>query len=392
MKKTILLLSTALTMIASCKNDDPEPEAKRQTIYDTTKVVEKYVDSIYHHFYDSIYHHFYDTLAVYDTVRVPILCDHSWVIYINEDDVDTVEVKNGTSINLKSDLKRYGYDFVNWSTDKTGLGMNYKAGDNFQVDKDITLYAIWQSHEGLHSDEVYDFLSQQENGNTVNVRVIDLYPNLGLIETALTKFWKVNVNLDIEEGTQLTDVALKECSNLLSIKLPNNIKRITISNCSNLKEINIPYGVKYLELIGCGFSSIDIPETVTEIGYWGFLNCKNLKEIVIPSGVDNMRMMFDGCCKLESIKHSLKECSYVNFQYCSSLKSIVIPELRPEVNGYFFIECQNLEEITFEDTTPYALTEWFLDHKATIYVPSSALEAYKTADVWKDHTDQIVGY
>ncbi len=40
--------------------------------------------------------------------------------------------------------KRQGYTFEGWSTDPQGKGTIYKAGDVYNADEDMTLYALWQ--------------------------------------------------------------------------------------------------------------------------------------------------------------------------------------------------------------------------------------------------------
>ena len=49
------------------------------------------------------------------------------------------------SINLSSDKPiRIGYTFVNWNTKKDGSGTTYKAGDSYNSNADLTLYAKWR--------------------------------------------------------------------------------------------------------------------------------------------------------------------------------------------------------------------------------------------------------
>ena len=412
MKKIIYLIGLILLCSVSCKKDDPEPEAKRQIIYDTTKVIDRHVDSIYHHFYDSIYHHFYDTvkvinrytdsifhhfydsvyhhytdsifhhyydsiyhhfydtITVYDTVRVPIISDHSWIIYIHNDgteDVDTVEIKNGTYTELKSDLTRYGYNLVKWSTSSTG-GIDYVPGDSYYVDKDITLYAIWQSLDGLRSNELYDFLSKQEDGSTVDVKIVDLSPDFYEIKRALDKFWKVNVNLDLGETINVDTypVVLNGCRNVISIILPPNLRYLDIA-LDELTSLVVPFGVETLRVSGNKLESIEIPNSVTELCIQNaglksisipnsvtkitkIVNCPSLTEITIPESVESMDLNFRECTNLTTVKHSLKDCSGIDFYGCKNLTAIKIPELRPEARDFYgFGYCSSLTSITIPE-------------------------------------------
>lgn len=430
MKKLFYIFSTMLVLSVACKNDDPEPEAKKGS--------------------DTVLTKLYDTLTIYDTVRVPIMCDHSWVVYVlnnGTDEIDTLDIKNGASIKLKSDATRFGYDFVKWSTSPMGGGTDYVAGDNFYVNKDITLYAIWQSHDGLRSNEVYEFLSKQESGSTVDIKIIDLYPDFNAIGTALLKFWKVNVNLDLGDATEVgegpTFDCFSYCANLKSLIFPPNIQSLSTSGgssscCAFTKLDNIPSSVRSLKICKCAYlttliipegvtslwvsecpklTSINIPNSVTDIG-WGISDCSSLTEITIPPSVESVNILnFSGCTNLKTITHSVKDCEGINFEGCKSLTSITLPEFRighteipynafrdcssltsltipdgiTSINGEAFSGCTNLNSLTIKSNTPPTLFG-SLCYSGTIYVPSSAVNTYKTADGWKDYTDQIVGY
>ena len=53
----------------------------------------------------------------------------------------------------------------------------------------------------------------------------------------------------------------------------------------------------------------------------------------------------------------------------------------------------NLKTMTVKATTPPSLGEAAMPYYIqTIYVPASSVEAYKSADGWKDYADKIVGY
>ncbi|MBR3619974.1 MAG: InlB B-repeat-containing protein, partial [Clostridia bacterium] len=55
---------------------------------------------------------------------------------------------HGTDILLSSDLPvREGYTFVSWNTDKNGKGTKYRPGEAISLNKNVTLYAIWQTAE-----------------------------------------------------------------------------------------------------------------------------------------------------------------------------------------------------------------------------------------------------
>lgn len=351
MKKIIFIFSTILLFAVSCQTDDPEPEKK--TIFDTTFVS------------DTIWTE--KIVTVYDTVKITILPDGtlsntSWVKYIIDpanNIKDSVNVENEKTINLKNDVTRKGYDFLYWSNNPDGNGFQYKGGTEFRVTTHITLYAIWQSRDGITSAELYDFLAGCANGSTVDVKIVDVAPDFAAIRKALNKFYRVKVNLDLSGATQMKSMVWSfweynmntSITNLLTVKLPSNLTSLpsnAFNSCEQLQSIHIPDGVTSIgenALNNCKtLKEIIIPNNVTTIGKGAFAGCSSITEISIPPSVESMPLNFSGCTALTKVTHSLKECTSTYFGGCKSLTSIVIPEIR-ELSSDAFYYCENLSEI-----------------------------------------------
>ena len=113
-------------------------------------------------------------------------------------------------------------------------------------------------------------------------------------------------------------------------------------------------------------TSVTIPNSVTSIGYWAFYDCSSLTSITIPNSVT-------------SIGNSA-------FSGCSSLTSVTIPNSVTSIGEYAFYNCINLENVyCYAETVPETETLAFDDSNvksATLYVPASAIDAYKTTDPW----------
>jgi hypothetical protein len=135
------------------------------------------------------------------------------------------------------------------------------------------------------------------------------------------------------------------------------MKQQSFSDCSNLKTIDAP-NLKY-------------------IGSGAFENCTSLTAYEIPQGVATVgAVAFDGCTNLESVTIPN---SIINFG----------SEVYYNVTYYqVFRGCSALKTINVNATVPFVLEESNFDAKtyinATLNVPSSSLEAYKNANVWKN--------
>ncbi len=120
------------------------------------------------------------------------------------------------------------------------------------------------------------------------------------------------------------------------------------------------------------FTSVTIPDSVTEIGYEAFCGCRSLKSVTIPDSVTSIndgafwnctsftsitipnsvtkigRYVFAGCTSLTSITigNGVTSIGDSGFSYCKSLTSITIPDSVTEIGIYAFKECFSLTGVT----------------------------------------------
>ena len=155
--------------------------------------------------------------------------------------------------------------------------------------------------------------------------------------------------------------------------IPKSIKSIgdnAFDGCSNLTTITIPKGVTsigYAAFETCtNLTSITIPESVTNIGYAAFNLCSSLKAFTIPEGVTNIEA------------HT--------FFGCTSLTSIIIPKRVEKIGDLAFASCTELLDVyCYAENVPMtennAFDESYPEY-ATLHVPASALNVYKTTAPW----------
>ncbi len=104
---------------------------------------------------------------------------------------------------------------------------------------------------------------------------------------------------------------------LESIRLSNKVETLGDScfwNCSSLAEINLPTSLKKIEpyaFWNTAITTIDIPESVSEIGLGAFNKCSQLETVYI---------------RHNSVVKTSFTTVYQAFSNCPNLKTIYVPE------------------------------------------------------------------
>ena len=212
--------------------------------------------------------------------------------------------------------------------------------------------------------------------------------------------------------TEIGSNAFRGCSSLVSIDIPKGVKSIGVAvfwGCSSLKNVNLPEGLLIIEsglFESCSnLEEIYIPNSVNTIENDAFNGCKSLKTIDLPSKIMEIpSAAFADCSSLLSIviPENVVIIGSDAFEGCSSLLSIVIPENVGTIGSSAFEGCSSLSSIYVRAGTPPTLTKDWLFNTAKqfdnnapsrkIYVPIDVVDIYKTAEVWSEYADDIVGY
>ena len=145
----------------------------------------------------------------------------------------------------------------------------------------------------------------------------------------------------------------------------------------------------------CNITSIAIPNSVTRISEKAFYNCYSLTSITIPDGVTSIgEEAFNSCDELSNviIGDSVTTIDFMAFSYCTNLTSITIGDSVTSIGNYAFAYCTKQRYVFSKSTTPPLLSYNSFENTniETIYVPTEAIDAYKTASYWRNYT--IVGY
>ena len=188
------------------------------------------------------------------------------------------------------------------------------------------------------------------------------------------------------------------------------------NGCKSLREVVLNDGLREIGQYAfrdcIALQSINIPSTVTKIGYTAFHNCTSLVEVLLNDGLTVIGdSAFGGCSALESItipstvleistaafsgciglrelalSDGLKKISQSAFQCCSSLQSVNIPSTVDEIEHFAFRDCTNLRDIVLNYGMKRIKTGTFrgctsLEH---ITIPSTVIEIGSTVTEFGD--------
>ena len=133
-----------------------------------------------------------------------------------------------------------------------------------------------------------------------------------------------------------------------------------------------------------------MPSTVKNLKYAAFA-ATGLESVSLPDGVERVgEFCFQGIAAetVDLSNTSLTEMYRSLFVMSESLKSVILPaSLKKLAEGNFY-GCTALTSVTCNAPEPPLAEVYSFDDAvktaATLYVPDASLDAYRSADVWKD--------
>ena len=217
----------------------------------------------------------------------------------------------------------------------------------------------------------------QKNLTEGTVEIINLDNSASFVANNAFKDNKNIQTVNLPYATIVYLEAFRNCTSLTQVNLPmcSYIDRLTFYYCSSLNQISLPMCSRIDDAAfnNCtSLSQISLP-MCSRIDNNAFFACTSLSQISLPMCSHIGRYVF-AYCPLTQV--SLPMCSFIDdytFQNCSSLSIITI--------GYSSV-CSLINSMTFDRTQITSST-------GSIYVPTSLVDAYKSAPNWSYFSTQI---
>lgn len=248
--------------------------------------------------------------------------------------------------------------------------------------------------------------------------------------------------------------AMYGCSQLKTVVIPNSVKYLgsgALSNCSGLEKLTLGCNIETLkfgfgnctgELIvncdipnsssisnGCFVGSTFTKVTIngSKIGCYAFWDCTTIQELIISdnvkliedqafrgckglkyttigtgiiSGGEDCHGSFDGCTGVLEMNSNVPDAPVSGnadrgFFGHASFSKIIFGERVTYIGRYAFREGPS--KLYFKSAVPPQLNsknvfQGINTSYLKLYVPSSAVDAYKNANIWKEYVDSIIAY
>ena len=169
--------------------------------------------------------------------------------------------------------------------------------------------------------------------------------------------------------------------NITTIDMSNSVTQIgssAFSHCTPLTTIDIPSSVTRID--GSAFAScvqlteFTVPNSVTMLGNAVFSDCTLLEKVILPERITTKSLMktFSGCTSLKSVK--IPEGVTVlseTFRDCTSLTDVTLPESAKSLSKTFR-SCTSLKSVKIpESVTEMSETFWFCSSLESFTIPGT---------------------
>ena len=207
-------------------------------------------------------------------------------------------------------------------------------------------------------------------------------------------------------GEDVTSIGEKAFygSHITSVKMSDNVKSIgnyAFSQCSSLTSVELSNNLTYVGKLAftmCGhLSSVTIPQSVRCIDQIAFYWCDRLTKVIINSNevvareneqLYTLRSCFGPQVKEFVFGEDVRKIAYIACSESEKLTTVTISSNLTNIEDSAFHKCTSIADVyCYAEQVPEMGKDVFVDSNyknATLHVPANAVEAYKSAEQWKD--------
>lgn len=232
-------------------------------------------------------------------------------------------------------------------------------------------------------------------------RFVGERPITGLNQTTRNPIYGINTtHYYFQNCISVFESAFNRNSKIVFISLPNctYIGNGVFGYCSSLQFVDFPYcgGINTTTFIECTSLSYASLPVCSYIGTSAFTRCNSLKDVYLPECEVLLSYCFEST-SLTSI--SLSKCKIIYtcvFRYCTHLSSVYLGGVS-SIGRSAFTSCSNLLTVILngssvcklDNVNAFQNTPISGTGSGSIYVPTSLVDAYKSAANWSQYSSHI---
>lgn len=150
------------------------------------------------------------------------------------------------------------------------------------------------------------------------------------------------------------EAAFQNCKNLKTVVIPNSvtvIKKAAFHNCESLEAVDLPDNLEDLgwgAFYNTGITSITIPGTIVNFSESWVADCKNLTEITLEDGmpcVIQTLATYSSNLKTVNLPNTVTIIGWAAFYGCTSLETFVVNEGATRIMDFAFYDCTSLTKL-----------------------------------------------
>ena len=369
--------------------------------------------------------HFYSEITSRDVTNVSrtFYVDNVWYRLTDNSLADEVEVTSGNiayegDVNIPPTVTIQGTTY-----DVVGIGYRAFYGQGNVTSITLPASITYIGEEAFYNADKLQTIDIPEKVKSIGKNAFyncDILATVtlheGLESIGVTAFYSMPSLKAIVIPSTVTTIgngAFFNCTSLTSAVLPAGLKAIPetiFRDNKQLADITLPTALETIgqyAFAGTAITTMQLPATVTQLGEGVFNGCKQLTNMVIPEGVTELgKALFAYCSVLTSVTlpTTLQRVGKESFYNCPSLESIVLPASLKTIGSGAFNDSPKLMSVYSQATTPATIegdpNSYYsndrdafntIKQQATLFVPESAVDAYKNKQFWQEFGDRIVG-